>query len=327
MKKGTLLVLVALLLVSLLTIGCAVKAEKTFQLAETHPEDYPTTLADKEFARLVNQASGGKIAVEVFANKKLGEEKTAVEQVQLGAVAFTRVSLSLTSGFVPELDALQLPYLYRDADHMWKVLNGPIGQGLLKKLETANLIGLCYYDGGTRSFYTRKKVTTVADLRGMKIRVQQAPLMVGMVEALGAIATPLPYGDVYSALQTGTVDGAENNWPSYFSTNHFEHAKFYIVDEHTKVPELLMMSKKLFDALKPEEQALIKKAAADTVAIQIKLWNAEEKRSEEAVKAKGVTVTTISAEEKQKFMDAMQALYKKQPQAIQDMAAQIRAVK
>lgn len=327
MKKGTQFVLVALLLASLLTIGCAVKAEKTFQLAETHPEDYPTTLADKEFARLVNVASGGKIAIEVFANKKLGEEKTAVEQVQLGAVGFTRVSLSLTSGFVPELDALQLPYLYRDADHMWKVLNGPIGQGLLKKLEAANLVGLCYFDGGTRSFYTRKKVTTVADLRGMKIRVQQAPLMVGMVESLGAIATPLPYGDVYSALQTGTVDGAENNWPSYFSTGHYEHAKFYIVDEHTKVPELLMMSKKLYDSLKPEEQALIKKAAQDSVANQIKLWTAEEKRSEEAVKAKGVTVTTISAAEKQKFMDAMQALYKKQPQAIQDMAAQIRAVK
>lgn len=299
----------------------------TMRLAETHPEDYPTTLADKEFARLVNEATGGRITIEIFANKQLGEEKTAVEQVQLGAIDFTRVSLSVTSGFVPELDALQLPYLYRDADHMWKVLKGDIGDQLLKKLESANLTGLCYFDGGTRNFYTKNKVTKVEDLKGLKIRVQQAPLMVGMVESLGAIATPLPYGDVYSALQTGTVDGAENNWPSYFTTGHFEHAPYYIVDEHTKVPELLMMSKKSFDKLSKADQDIIIKAAKDTVDYQIKLWKAEEVKAEEAVKAKGVTVTTISAAEKQKFMDAMKPLYDKQPASILAVVEQIRAIK
>ena len=158
-------------------------------------------------------------------------------------------------------DALQMPYLYRDADHMWKVLNGPIGEKFLKSVEVANFVGLCYYDGGQRSFYTKTLVTKPEDLRGMKIRVQESPLMVGLVESFGAVAQPMPFGEVYSALQTGVIDGAENNFPSYDTTGHYEVAKYYIMDSHTRVPEILVASKIVFDKLSSEDQAIIKQAA------------------------------------------------------------------
>src|SRR5512139_1828906 len=257
------------------------------RLAETHPQDYPTTKGDYEFARLVKERTKGRIVVEVFHSKQLGEEAAVIEQVQLGAIDMTRVSISAVSSFVRDLDAFQLPYLYRDAAHMWKVLDGPIGQEILKKHEAYNFVGVGWFEGGSRNFYTKKQVKTVGDLKGMKIRVQQAPLMVGMIEALGAVAAPLPFGEVYSALQTGVIDGAENNWPSYLSTSHYEVAKYFIVDEHTRVPEITLGSKKVFDKLSKEDRALIFKAHKDAVPYQIRLWNEFEKVAEKTVKEKG----------------------------------------
>ena len=297
------------------------------RLAETHPQDYPTTKGDYEFARLVKERSNGRIVVEVFHSKQLGEERAVIEQVQLGAIDMTRVSISAVSAFVRDLDAFQLPYLYRDAAHMWKVLDGPIGQEILKKHEAFNFVGVGWFESGSRNFYTKKQVKTVGDLKGMKIRVQQAPLMVGMVEALGAVATPLPYGEVYSALQAGVVDGAENNWPSYLTTSHFEVAKYFIVDEHTRVPEITVGSKKIFDKLSKEDYALILKAMKDAQPYQFKLWVDFEKVAEKTVKEKGSTVTQVSPAEKQKFVDAMKPLYDKQPAEIMAVVNKIRAVK
>ena len=297
------------------------------RLGETHPADYPTTKGDYEFARLVKERSGGRINVEIYHSKQLGEEKAVIEQVQLGAIDFTRVSVSPMAAFVRDLDALQLPYLYRDADHMWKVLTGPIGAELFKKLEPANFVGLCWYDGGSRNFYTKRPVKTVADLKGMKIRVQQSPLMVGMVEALGAVATPLDFGQVYSALQTGVVDGAENNWPSYLSTSHFEVARYFITDEHTRVPEILVASKRVFDRLSKEDQELIKKAAWDSMPLQIQLWKDYELVAEKAVRDRGAMITEVTPAEKARFMAAMQPLYDKQPREILAVVERIRAVR
>jgi tripartite ATP-independent transporter DctP family solute receptor len=328
MKK----ILVVLLSVGLATVILAggasvVFAQKVLRLAETHPQDYPTTKGDYEFARLVKERSNGKIIIEVFHSKQLGEERAVIEQVQLGAIDMTRVSISAVSAFVRDLDAFQLPYLYRDATHMWKVLNGPIGEEILKKHEAYNFVGLGWFEAGSRNFYTKKPVKTVADLKGMKIRVQQAPLMVGMVEALGAVATPLPYGEVYSALQTGVVDGAENNWPSYLTTSHFEVAKYFIVDEHTRVPEITVGSKKVFDKMSKEDRALILKAMKEAQPYQYRLWVDFEKVAEKTVKEKGSIVTEVSPAEKQKFMDAMKPLYDKQPAEIMNVANKIRAVK
>jgi tripartite ATP-independent transporter DctP family solute receptor len=324
-------------LVLLLSIGLAtfvfaggtsvVSAQKVLRLAETHPQDYPTKKGDYEFARLVKERTNGKIVIEVFHSKQLGEEKAVIEQVQLGAIDFTRVSISPVSAFARELDAFQLPYLYRDATHMWKVLDGPIGQEILKKLEGANFIGLGWFEAGSRNFYTKKQVKTVGDLKGMKIRVQQAPLMVGLVEALGAVATPLSFGEVYSALQTGVIDGAENNWPSYLSTSHYEVAKYFIVDEHTRVPEITIASKKVFDKLSKEDQAILRKAMKDAQPYQFKLWVDFEKVAEKTVRDKGSTITEISPQEKQKFMDAMKPLYDKQPAETMAVVNKIKAVK
>jgi tripartite ATP-independent transporter DctP family solute receptor len=297
------------------------------RLAETHPQDYPTTKGDYEFARLVKERTNGRIVVEVFHSKQLGEERAVIEQVQLGAIDMTRVSISAVSAFVRDLDAFQLPYLYRDAAHMWKVLNGPIGEEILKKHEAYNFVGVGWFEAGSRNFYTKKQVKTVGDLKGMKIRVQQAPLMVGMVEALGAVATPLPFGEVYSALQTGVVDGAENNWPSYLSTSHYEVAKYFIIDEHTRVPEITVGSKKIFDKLSKEDRAIIIKAMKDAQPYQFKLWVDFEKVAEKTVREKGSTITEVSPQEKQKFMNAMKPLYDKQSPEIMGVVNKIRAVK
>jgi len=329
MKK----LLVFFLVVSLAIIfqtgftSVATGAPIVMRLAETHPQDYPTTKGDYEFARLVKERTNGRIVVEVYHSKQLGEEKPVIEQVQLGAIDMTRVSISAVSSFVRDLDAFQLPYLYRDAAHMWKVLNGPIGEEILKKHEAFNFIGVGWFESGSRNFYTKKQVKTVGDLKGMKIRVQQAPLMVGLVEALGAVATPLDYGAVYSALQTGVVDGAENNWPSYLTTSHFEVAKYFIVDEHTRVPEITVGSKKLFDKLPKEDVAIILKAMKDAQPYQFKLWVDFEKVAEKTVREKGSIITTISPQEKQKFVDAMKPLYDKQPAEILAVAKRIRDVK
>jgi tripartite ATP-independent transporter DctP family solute receptor len=328
--KKYLTVLVMVLLATVLFTGGSLQAQPkpiVMRLAETHPQDYPTTKGDYEFARLVKERTNGRIVVEVFHSKQLGEERAVIEQVQLGAIDMTRVSISAVSAFVRDLDAFQLPYLYRDAAHMWKVLDGPIGQEILKKHEASNFVGVGWFEGGSRNFYTKKQVKTVGDLKGMKIRVQQAPLMVGMVEALGAVATPLPYGEVYSALQTGVVDGAENNWPSYLTTSHYEVAKYFITDEHTRVPEITVGSKKVFDKLSKEDRAIIFKAAKDAVAYQIKLWNDFEKLSEKTVREKGSIITEVSPAEKKKFMDAMKPLYDKQPSEIMAVVNKIRAVK
>ena len=275
----------------------------------------------------LKRRTNGRIVVEVFHSKQLGEEKPVIEQVQLGAIDMTRVSISAVSSFVRDLDAFQLPYLYRDAAHMWKVLNGPIGDEILKKHEAFNFIGVGWFESGSRNFYTKKQVKTVGDLKGMKIRVQQAPLMVGLVEALGAVATPLDYGAVYSALQTGVVDGAENNWPSYLTTSHFEVAKYFVVDEHTRVPEITVGSKKIFDKLPKEDVAIILKAMKDAQPYQFKLWVDFEKVAEKTVRDKGSIITTLSPQEKQKFVDAMKPLYDKQPAEILAVAKKIRDVK
>ena len=328
--RKVLAIMLALLAATFIVTSSSSKvsaAPIVMRLAETHPQDYPTTKGDYEFARLVKERTNGRIVVEVFHSKQLGEEAAVIEQVQLGAIDMTRVSISAVSSFVRDLDAFQLPYLYRDAAHMWKVLDGPIGQEILKKHEAFNFVGVGWFESGSRNFYTKKQVKTVDDLKGMKIRVQQAPLMVGMVQALGAVATPLPYGEVYSALQTGVVDGAENNWPSYLTTSHFEVAKYWISDEHTRVPEITVGSKKIFDKLSKEDYALILKAMKDTQPYQFKLWVDFEKVAEKAVRDRGSIITEVSPQEKQKFMDAMKPVYDKQPPEIMAVVNKIRSVK
>jgi len=296
------------------------------RLAETHPFDYPTTKGDFEFARLVEERTNGRIRIEVFPSAQLGEEKAAIEQVQFGAIDFTRVSISPLAAFAPQFDALQLPYVFRNSEHEFKVLNGPIGDELLASVDSAGFLGLCWYDSGARSFYnTKKDIITPADLKGLKIRVMQSDLMVDMVNGLGAVATPMDYGEVYSALQTGVIDGAENNWPSYMSSSHFEVARHYTLDEHTRVPEILIASKISMQNLSAEDVALIVRAAKDSTTYQLKEWAANEKLSEDKVRAAGSTITVI--QDKSAFEAAMEPLYAKQPAKIAALVKRIQDVK
>jgi len=297
------------------------------RLGETHVADYPTTKGNYEFARLVEERTGGRIKIEVYHSSQLGQEKAVIEGVQFGAIDFTRVSISPLSAFAPAFDALQMPYLYRGEEHMWKVLNGSIGEEFLASLEPANFVGLAWYDSGARNFYNSKKeIKSVADLKGMKIRVQESKLMMGLVSALGAVPTPMPFGEVYSALQTGVIDGAENNWPSYFSTSHYEVAKYFTLDGHTRVPEILIASKISMDKLSKEDQEIIKQAAKDSMPYQIKLWKEFEKVSEEKVRAAGSIITELTPEAVVEFQNAMQPMYDALSPELQEVVKKIRDV-
>jgi len=298
------------------------------RLAETHAPDYPTTKGDYEFARLVEERTGGRIKIEVYPSAQLGEEKAALEAVQFGAIDFNRTSISPLSAFVPNLIALQMPYLYRDDEHMWKVINGPIGENYLNSLEEFNFIGLGWFDGGARHFYnSRREIKTVSDLKGMKIRVQESKLMTDLVSCLGAVPTPMPFGEVYSALQTGVIDGAENNIPSYYSTSHYEVAKYITLDGHSRIPEIIIASKLSWDKLSKEDQEIIRQAAKDAMPYQIKLWNEFEKSSEEKTREAGSVYTELTPEALEEFQKAVQPMYDELSPELREIVNQIRNVK
>nr|WP_246110755.1 TRAP transporter substrate-binding protein [Thermosediminibacter litoriperuensis] len=302
------------------------KPQLVLKLAENQPEDYPTTIGDKEFARIVEEKTNGRIKIEVYAGGQLGDEKSVIEAVQMGGIDFARVNAQPLSDFAKPLRVLSLPYLFDNEEHLWKVLDGQIGEELLDTLKEANMIGLAYYDSGARSFYNNKReVKTPADLKGLKIRVQQSELMVSLVEALGASATPMPYGEVYSALQTGVIDGAENNWPSYYSTSHYEVAKYYTLDNHTRTPEVVIASKALWDKLSDEDKKIIKEAARASEEVQKKAWKEYEQRAIEAVKAKGNIITEVT--DLKPWQDAVKPLYDKFGAEYKDLIERIKAAK
>ena len=291
-----------------LLVGAA--QARDFRSAEVHPNDYPTTLAVQQMGKLVSERSKGRLGVKVYPNGALGTEKDNIEQLRIGGLDMMRINVAPLNAVVPETIATGLPFVFRSVEHMRKVLDGPIGDEILKSMESQDMVGLAFYDSGARSFYTTKKpIRTVADMKGLKVRVIQSDLFVAMVEALGANPTPMPYGEVYTALKTGIVDGAENNWPSYESSRHFEAAKYYTLDEHSLAPEVLVFSKKVWDTLPKEDQALLRQAAKDSVPFMRKLWDEREVKSRKVVEAAGSQVITIA--NKQEFIDAMKPVYAK----------------
>ncbi|HWR39524.1 MAG TPA: TRAP transporter substrate-binding protein [Patescibacteria group bacterium] len=303
-KKLALLVIICMCL-GLILAGCGKKDEKpatdkkaegpkyTFRLAETHPPDYPTTLADKKFAELVKERTNGRITINVFPSSQLGEEKAVIEQVQLGAIEFTRVSASPLAEFNKQFGVYSLPYIFDNDDHMWSFLNGD-GQKMLDNMEKSKMKGLAYYTSGSRNFYTKNPVKTVEDLKGMKIRVQQNKINMDLIAALGASATPMPYGEVFSGLQTGVIDGAENNPPSYLTANHYQAVKNFVLDSHQRVPEVLLISKVTWDKLSEDDRKILKSAAADSVGFQREAWAKFEKDAMDKLKANGVVVTEVT---------------------------------
>ncbi|RWX78545.1 TRAP transporter substrate-binding protein [Neorhizobium lilium] len=283
--------------------------EITLRSADIHPDGYPTVEAVKYMGDLVSQRTKGRIKIQVMNNSMLGGEKDTIEQTRFGVIDLNRVNAAPFNNLVPQTTVLGLPFLFRSTDHMHKVVDGPIGDEILAAFEPHGLIGLAYYDSGARSFYTTKKpIQKLADLKGMKIRVQQSDLWIAMMQAFGANPTPMPMGEVYSSLETGVVDGAENNWPSYESARHYEIAKNYTLTEHSLNPEILVMSKISWDKLTPDDQKVIRQAAKDSVVKMRELWVAREKSAEAKVRASGVNVISVNKEE---FSAAMKPVYDK----------------
>ncbi|MBZ9963475.1 TRAP transporter substrate-binding protein [Mesorhizobium sp. B292B1B] len=309
-----------------LLIGIA-NAQTVLRSADTHPDGYPTVEAVKYMGELIKQRTDGRYSVEVYHSAQLGEEKDTIEQTQTGVIDLNRVSMGPFNGIVPETAVPSLPYIFRSVEHMRHVMDGPIGDDILKAFEAHDLVGLAFYDSGARSFYnTKKDIASIADLKGMKFRVIQSDVFVDMVNALGANATPMAYGEVYSALETGVIDGAENNWPSFESAKHYEVAKHYTLDQHQIVPEVLVMAKASWDKLSPEDQAVVRQAAKDSVVKMRELWDAQEKKSRDIVEKAGVKVSEI---DKQPLIDAMKPVYDKylSTPALKDLAARIQATK
>jgi tripartite ATP-independent transporter DctP family solute receptor len=336
-KKKVLAALSVLTVSTMVLAGCGGSSSSSsggsgdkivLRYAENQVKDYPTTQAAQKFADLVKEKTNGRITVEVYDSGQLGDEKSVIEQIQFGGIDMSRVSLTPLSEFSRNLMALQLPYLYRDADHMWKVLDGDIGKDLLKSTEDSGIVGLSWYDAGARNFYdTQHEIKGLADMKGLKIRVQESSMMMDMVKALGANPTPMAYGEVYSALQTNVIDGAENNWPSYESTSHYEVAKYYVVDEHSRIPEMQIISKQTMDKLSPDDQKIIRECAAESAKYERQLWAEREKSSEEKVKAGGATITRLSDEARAEFVKAVQPLYDQYGAEYKDLIQKIRDVK
>jgi tripartite ATP-independent transporter DctP family solute receptor len=280
-----------------------------FRSADIHPDGYPTVDAVKFMGERLKTLTNGKHSIKVFNNSSLGNEKDTIEQTKIGALAMTRVNIAPMNNICPETQVPTMPFLFRSKEHMRHVLDGPVGEEILAACASQGFIGLAYYDSGARSLYTAKKpVKSLADAKGLKIRVQQSDLWVSLLEAMGANATPMPYGEVYTALRTGLVDGAENNYPSYESSRHFEVAKYYSMTEHSMAPEMLLFSKRTWDTLGPEDQKAIRQAAKESVPYMRKLWDEREEKSLAIVKAGGAEIIKV---DKASFQNAMKPVYDK----------------
>jgi tripartite ATP-independent transporter DctP family solute receptor len=278
-----------------------------FRTADIFTDDYPTVMAVKHMADQVKERSNGKLTIRIFSGGALGSENDTIEQVKLGALTMARVSSAAMHNICANTRVPALPFLFRSKEHLHAVLDGPIGEQLLTSCEKAGFVGLAWYDSGSRSMYTRNKpVRTLADAKGLKIRVQQSDLSVAMVEAMGANATPMSMGEVYTSLKTGLVDAAENNIPSYESAHHFEVAKFYSQDEHSMTPEILLFSKRQWDKLSPDEQKIVRDAARDSVPYMRKLWDEREAKSRDIVAKGGAQIVEV---DKASFQAAMKPVY------------------
>ncbi|GAB3379704.1 TRAP transporter substrate-binding protein [Azotobacter armeniacus] len=267
----------------------------TLRASDTHPAGYPTVVAVERMGKKLEQATDGELKVQMFAGGVLGTEKAVIEQTQLGAVQLARISLGVVGPVVPDVNVFNLPFVFRDEAHMRKVIDGEIGQEILDKVTNSNfnLVALGWMDGGTRNLYTKKPVRRIEDLKGMKIRMQGNPLFLDAMNAMGGNGISMDAGEIFSALQTGVIDGAENNPPTMFSHNHYKVAPYYSLTGHLMVPELLVMSKRTWNKLEPEQQALLKKFAREAQMEERELWDAKVTESVAGLKAAGVELIEV----------------------------------
>ena len=316
------MVVVALLLTAVSTGVVA----REFRAADTQSEDYPTVQALRYMDSLVAERSGGRNQIRVFHSRQLGEEKETLEQTRAGAIDLNRTNVALIGTMVPAMNVL-VPFLFRSVEHLQKVLDGPIGNEILGSFEPYGFVGLAFYDSGARSIYNSvRPVNSIADLKGMRFRVQQSEQMSDMIRSLGAQPIELPYGQVTTGLATRLIDGAENNWPSFVTTDHYKFAGYYTLTEHAMSPEVLVMSQKVWATLSPEDQKVFREAALRSSRFMREKWKDLEDRSRKQAEAAGVKV--VADFDRKPFEAAMAGIYSKAQSdpAIAKLIVRIREV-
>lgn len=320
--------LLAFFLVTLLVTSCSnTSSKKTIKLAHGLDMSHPVHKAMEFMAEDLEKRSNGSMTIEIYPNQQLGTERQCVELLQIGSLDMTKVSAAVMENFSPNMKVFGLPFLFRDRAHAFKVLDGEIGKELLDGGQKYWLKGMGYYDSGSRSFYTKEKpVATPKDLEGLKIRVMESVTAMNMVNSLGGSPTPISWGELYTSLQQGVVDGAENNPPSFYLSRHYEVCKYYSLDEHTTVPDVLIMGTHLWESLNAQQQEWVQAAADASVKHQRILWKAAEKEALDAVKKAGVTVISP---DKSPFQEKVAAMYEdyKDENEVYELIHRIQAVK
>ena len=313
---------------SLAAVPAFAQQKLVLKASDVHPAGYPTVVAVENLGKKLSAATNGRLSVQMFAAMQLGGEKEAIEQAQIGAIQFARVSVGALGPVIDDLNVFNLPFLFRNTAHMQKVIDGPIGQELLDKVTNnprAGLVAICWMDAGARSVYdTKRPIKSIADLKGLKVRVMGNPMFVDMMNALGGNGVAMGYDQVFSALQTGVVDGAENNPPSFVFDNHYQVAKYYTLTEHLIVPEILVMSRKTWDQLSKEDQALIMKFGREAQLEERALWTKYENDAMEKAKAAGIQITQI--DDKAPFQDAVKPVWNKYGPKYAEIIKRIEAV-
>ncbi len=318
---------VALVVALSLTAVSTSAAAREFRAADTQSEDYPTVQALNYMSRMIAERSGGRHQIKVFHSRQLGEEKETIEQTRAGAIDLNRTNVALIGTFVPAMNVLAMPFLFRSIEHLQKVLDGPIGNEILDSFEPYGFVGLAFYDSGARSIYNSvRPVRSIADVKGLRLRVQQSELMSNMIKALGAEPIELPYGQVLTGLATRLIDGAENNWPSFVTTGHYRYAGYYTITEHTRSPEVLVMSQKAWESLSSEDRKIFREAAVRSSQFMREKWKDLEERSRRQAEAAGVTIVTDF--DRKPFEAAMAGIYAKAQRdpAVVELIERIRKV-
>jgi tripartite ATP-independent transporter DctP family solute receptor len=310
MKKLVILLWCLVCIALAVSAGCkkqnAAKPKIVLKLGHSLDITHPVHKAMAYMAEKVAEKSQGRMKVEIFPSEQLGTEKECIEALQLGYLAVTKTSTAVMEGFVPKMKIFGIPYLFRDSEHYWKVLNGPIGKELLLAGQSKGLRGLCFYDAGARSFYAKKEIRSPADLHGLKVRVMKSIMSVNMIKAMGGAPTPIAWGELYTSLDQGVVDAAENNPPSFRTSRHYEICHYYALDEHTRLPDILMISVRVWDNLSPEFQQILQEAVDESVEYQRKIWAEAEENDLKIVQEAGVQV---SYPDKEPFKESVKSIW------------------
>ena len=316
--------LVLVVLIALLLPACRLQSDVTaIKLGHSLDQQHPVHIAMVVMAERVAELSDGEMRIDIYPSSQLGSERETMELLQIGSLGMTKVSSAVIEAYSDHFQVFGLPYLFEDNEHRFGVLDGDVGEAILESLDAFNLVGLGYYDAGFRSFYAGRPIDTPDDLRGMKMRVQESPIAIRMVRALGGAPTPISWGELYTALQQGIVDGAENNSPSFQTSMHYEVSNYFTLNEHTAVPDVLIFSQIIWDRLTEQEQAWIQQAADESIVFQRELWQEAEQVALSFVEERGVQVVRPDKEPFRRQVEPLIESYRDHP-VIWPLIEQIR---